>query len=151
MFLRVSVEMEKGEGPLAEIVKSALLYLFVGVSYSNAHSSPFPRLPPLCEDLSGLAATFAVLFVARRILYPAPGSESVCQSLWGLVWLSRSTPNVLSTNTKHSTSLHPSYSLSLPSKPRRLIPYLLSLDSTVVWVTCLDGVDGKGISANGIE
>jgi len=33
----------------------------------------------------------------------------------------------------------------------RLILYLLSLDSTVVWVTCLDGVDGKGISANGIE
>lgn len=44
-FLRVSVEMEKGEGPVAEIVKSALLYLFVGVSYSNSHSGPFSSPP----------------------------------------------------------------------------------------------------------
>lgn len=68
---------------------------------------------------------------------------------------------VLSTKASSYTQLL-SHSLALaPPTPfahisltsARLILYLLSLDSTVVCVTCLDGVDGKGISVkqNGIE
>jgi len=135
--------------PVAEIVK--VLYFISRWACatppfptpSNGTTPSFPVGHPVCGSV-WLSCYFRSFVCGSPYPVFLPEFASVC-----VVWLSRSTLDVLSANTKRSPHFptfhqhfHPLF---------RLILYLLSLDSTVVWVTCLDGVDGKGISANGIE